>query len=231
MRFCLYIALTVCFCQSAASQEDPSLRKEIWPEVDVYVKINQKWRLFFLADSSREGESKTGLEAHVGAHVDYRVNDMWSLRAGYRYGFSLDKNEDYNEHRVLLEQTLRLPLPAGLLLSDRNREDFRFLSGDLSVRYRNRVTLEREFGIRRFKFTPYASGEINYDTRFHAFNRNRLIAGVQLPLGLGLAPLREHLANLPRRKLSLDLYYARQNDSRSAPNHVNALGVALTFSY
>lgn len=58
-----------------------------------------------------------------------------------------------------------------------------------------------------------------------------MIAGVQLPLGLGFAPLREHLASLPRRKLSLDLYYARQNDSRSAPNHVNALGVALAFSY
>lgn len=81
------------------------------------------------------------------------LNDKWSLRAGYRYGFSLNKDEDYNEHRILLEQTLRLPLPAALLLRDRTREDFRFLSGDLSVRYRNRVTLEREFGIRCFKFT------------------------------------------------------------------------------
>lgn len=221
----------MCFCQSAASQEDSSTRKEIWPEVDVYVKINQKWRLYFLADSSREGDSRTGLEAHVGAHMDYRVNDKWSLRAGYRYGFSLNQDDDYNEHRIVLEQTLRLPLPAGLLLSDRNREDFRFLSGDLSVRYRNRVMLEREFAIRRFKFTPYASGEIYYDTRFQAFNRHRMIAGVQLPLGLGLAPLREHLAILPRRKLSLDLYYARQNDSRSEPNHVNAFGVALAFSF
>ena len=115
------------------------------------------------------------------------------MRAGYRYGFSLNKDEDYNEHRILLEQTLRLPLPVGPLLSDRNRQGFRFLSGDLSVRYRNRVTLEREFGIRRFKFTPYASGEIYYDIRFHAFNRNRMIAGVVRCRPESLTPGASHL--------------------------------------
>lgn len=225
----LTLTLMACFCQRAAAQTDKT-QKEFWPEVDVYVKINEKLRLLFVADSSRDGESKRGLEAHVGVNLDYRLNEKWSFRAGYKYGFSLDNDDDYQENRILLEQTLRVPLPAGLLLSDRNREDFRFLSGDFSVRYRNRVMLEREFAIRRFKFTPYASGEIYYDTRFDAFNRNRTIVGVQLPLGVGLAPLREHLA-LPRRKLSLDLYYARQNDSRSEPNHVNALGALLTFSF
>jgi Protein of unknown function (DUF2490) len=75
--------------------------------------------------------------------------------------------------------------------------------------------LERDFGIRNFRFTGYGSAEIYYDSRFDTFNRNRFVIGTTFPVN-------KHFA--------LDLSYARQNDSRSQPNHVNAIGVVLVFT-
>jgi hypothetical protein len=43
-----------------------------------------------------------------------------------------------------------------------------------SARYRNRVTLEREFKVLNRAITPYRSAEVFYDNRFNTWNRNRL---------------------------------------------------------
>jgi hypothetical protein len=137
-------------------------------------------------------------------------------------------SDPFKEHRLLTEQTLRQLLPGDLLLSDRNREDFRFVNGDFSFRYRNRVTLEREVHLLKGRtITPYVSGEICYDSRFNTWNRNRFAVGVQQSLLRG--PLRKML--LPERQVILDLYYMRQNDSRSDIQHVNAIGAALAFYF
>lgn len=120
------------------------------------------------------------------------------------------------------------PKSGGLLLSDRNREDFRFVNGDFSFRYRNRVTIEREFHVfKQRNMTPYASGEVFYDTRYDVWNRNRWTVGVQISLRPG--PLRKML--LPQRQVIFDLYYTRQNDSRSETQHVNDIGAALALYF
>jgi hypothetical protein len=90
------------------------------------------------------------------------------------------------------------------------------------------VTIEREFHLfKKRTITPYVSGELFYDTRYSAWNRNRLTAGVQTSLRRG--PVRKML--MPKRQIILDLYYTRQNDSRSSTQHVNALGAALAIYF
>ncbi len=114
-----------------------------------------------------------------------------------------------------MELTPRFPLPAKLLLSNRNRLDLRWVNGAFSWRYRNRFALEREFGIgEKCALTPYASGELYYDSRFHTWNRNRYGYGLQTTFN---------------RRLMIDAYYMRQNDSRSSPPHVNAIGAGLNL--
>jgi hypothetical protein len=217
-----------------AKAQESVTRNEFWPEIDVYINVKPKVRLYLLGTISKsveDGEIRNaqGFEAQIGAHVDYIPNDHIILRAGYRFGTSMgDRDEPYKEHRVLTEQTLRKLLPGELLLSDRNREDFRFVNGDFSFRYRNRVSIEREVDLFKERtITPYASAEIFYDTRTSAWNRNRLAVGFQQSLRRG--PLRKML--LPKRQVILDLYYLRQNDSRSETQHVNALGAALAFYF
>ena len=214
--------------------QQSATRNEFWPEIDVYINVKPKVRLYLLGTISKsveDGEIRNaqGFEAQIGAHVDFIPNDHVILRAGYRFGTSVgDADEPYKEHRLLTEQTLRKLLPGDLLFSDRNREDFRFVNGDFSFRYRNRVSIEREVDLFKGRtITPYVSAEIFYDTRTNAWNRNRLAAGFQQSLKRG--PLRKML--LPKRQIILDLYYVRQNDSRSEIQHVNAVGAALAFYF
>jgi uncharacterized protein DUF2490 len=229
----LFLFLVVSGPQATRAQE-PTTRNEFWPEIDVYVHVKPKVRLYLLGTISKsveDGEvfNAQAFEGQIGVHVDYIPNKHLILRTGYRFGTAVGSNSDpFKEHRLLTEQTLRQLLPGDLLLSDRNREDFRFVNGDFSFRYRNRVTIEREFHLfKKRTITPYVSGEIFYDTRYSTWNRNRLAAGVQTSLRRG--PLRKML--LPKRQIILDLYYMRQNDSRSDTQHVNALGASLAFYF
>ena len=66
------------------------------------------------------------------------------------------------------------------------------------------------------KITPYLSCELSYDSRFSQWNRQRYYAGVVTGVN---------------RHLSLDTYYMRQHDSRSAPHHLNVVyeGLKLRF--
>lgn len=229
----LFLYLMLIGSQPARAQE-PSTRQEFWPEVDIYINVKPKVRIYLLGTISKsveDGElfNAQSYEAQVGVHVDYIPNKHLILRTGYRYGTAVGNNDDgFREHRILTEQTLRKLLPGDFLVSDRNREDFRFISGDFSFRYRNRVTIEREVPVFKGRtITPYVSGEIFYDTRYHVWNRNRVAVGVQHSLRRG--PLLKMV--LPKRQIILDLYLMRQNDSRSNAPHVNALGASLAFHF
>jgi Protein of unknown function (DUF2490) len=233
VAFTLFLLVFGIGTRSAKAQESVT-RNEFWPEIDVYIHVKPKVRLYLIGTVSKsveDGEIRNaqGFEAQIGAHIDYIPNDHLILRTGYRYGSSVgDSDDSFKEHRLLTEQTLRKMLPGELLLSDRNREDFRFVDGDFSFRYRNRVSIEREVPVFKGRtITPYVSAEIFYDTRSSAWNRNRLAAGFQQSLRRG--PLRRML--LPKRQIILDLYFMRQNDSSAETQHVNAVGAALAFYF
>src|ERR1043166_1041224 len=226
-RLVCFIAFTAAFSPSARAQKTET-SSQFWPEVDVYVSLNEKFRLFFLATTTKAEETRENTEGWVGAHLDYNVRKKVSLRTGYRYGFSLGGSDPFKEHRIILEQTVRQPLPLEILLSDRNREDLRWLNGEFSARYRNRAALEREFKVLNRGVTPYGSVEAFYDTRFDTWNRNRIVAGVQIALKRG-APLISLIH--PKKQFVLDVYLTRQHDSRSQPSRVRALGIALSIYY
>jgi hypothetical protein len=211
-------------------------RSEFWPEVDGWVRLGGRTRLFLLATGSTVRDYSYS-EGTLGVHLDVRLKRIgarpkrdvtetveadrlsrFSMRVGYRYGRSLDdEGQSYEEHRGIAELTGRWKLPWEVLMNDRNRGDFRWLKGVYSFRYRNRVTLEREASIGSYAFTPYGSAEIYFDSRYdYNLTRNRIILGVQTPFS---------------SHLMLDTSFARQNDTRSSVSHVNALGLALNLSY
>jgi hypothetical protein len=188
--------------------------------------------LFLLGTVSKsveDGELLNGkaFEGQFGVHLDFIPNEHVVLRTGYRYGTSIGDADDFKEHRFLTEQTLRKSFRWRLLVSDRNREDFRVINGDFSFRYRNRLMIEREFRLFGGRsFTPYLSGEAFYDTRYQAWNKSRFAAGAQISLRRG--PLK---AITPKHQTILDLYYMRVNDTRSSTPFVNALGAGLLFYF
>ena len=220
------LVLLMTFFAAAASAQEAETMNEFWPEVDVFVPLTTKVRLMFLATVTKQEETRQSTEAQVGAHVDFLLSKQFNLRFGYRYGFSLAGEDPYKEHRIIMEQTVRRWLPLQVLLSDRNREDLRVVNGSFSARYRNRLTFEREFSLEKFNVTPYASGEIYYDSRFDTWNRNKLTIGIQTPLKRAFPVI--GLLH-PKRVVVLDLYFMRQNDSRSQPSRIRGVGVAFNI--
>jgi hypothetical protein len=223
------VVLLAGFCTGVRCQSQESeTRKEFWSALDVYAPLNEKFRFYFMVSGSRAEETRRSFETTFGAHLDYNVNKRLRLRAGYRYSFAPGEDDPFEEHRIVTEQTFRQNLPLAMLLSDRNREDWRFVNGNFSFRYRNRLRLEREFRLWGRSFTPYGSAETYYDTRFDVWNRNRLTVGSEFQLKRGFPLLRELK---PRKQVILDLYYTKQNDSRSQPHHIHAVGVSLVLHF
>ena len=225
MILALVVALDVCVHAQQQAAETPT---QLWPEVQVYVPLDEKVRLFFLFSITKARETRDNTEGQFGAHIDYALNKRLTLRAGYRYGFSLTETDPFKEHRPIAEQTYREELPLKILLTDRNRQDFRIVNGDFSFRYRNRLRLEREFLLPGRSITPYGSVEVYHDSRFDVWNRNRLTVGVQIQLRRALPLLR---LVTPRKQVILDVYYTKQNDSRSQPHHLHAIGTTIAIHF
>lgn len=214
------------FCSTAVAQETGETRKEIWPEVDLFFPLNERFRLVLAAGSEKASETKEGLEAQAGAYVDCFFRDRITLRAGYRYGFALGDNDPFSEHRVVLDQTFHKPLQSKFVFTDRNRQELRWINGDFSLRFRNRAKLERAFVIGKRSLVPYSSGELFYDSRFSTFNRFRLIAGTEIVF----AKRETWLMNIRRQRI-LDVYYLWQTDSRSQPKRLHAIGVTFEVHF
>ncbi|HUJ93801.1 MAG TPA: hypothetical protein VLW84_00940 [Terriglobales bacterium] len=199
---------------------------EFWPEVDTYVTFSPKYRLFFMAAQSVDQDS--GQERwQFGPNLDISLKPILRMkfrtldpekrkyltfRIGYR---RLLSENGPDENRMILEVTPRYPLPKSFLLADRSRMDLRWRSG-FSWRYRNRLSVERNFKIGRFLFTPYVRSEIFYDSAASRWNRLSYAGGVVVPIF---------------ERAEITPSFERQNISGSTPNHVNGAGLTLSLYF
>jgi len=229
LRLLLIIFLVIVFRVTVLAQESET-RDELWPELDIYVPLNEKFRLFFLATVTKARETRDSFEGQVGVHVDYFWSDHLTFRAGYRFNHSLGDNDaPFREHRLITEQSFRRKTKWSLQLIDRNRQDWRWVNGDFSFRYRNRITAEKEFRLWGRPVTPYGSAEVFYDSRFSTFNRYRFATGVQYTFKKLTS--HERLLVLLRKERVLEVYYLRQEDTRSEPKHLNAIGITFAIHF
>jgi hypothetical protein len=167
------VSLTALLCGVAKAQSSQS---EFWPEVDTYAKLDSRMRLMLIA--SRTTDGSTYNSAEIGPNLDITLKPIRRTRVqsndsskrqyltfgvGYRYLSNLDKS---SENRLILELAPRYDLPWGILASDRNRFEPRYISDALTWRYRNRLNLERSFNIKFLGFTPYAQGEVYHYSQF-----------------------------------------------------------------
>ncbi len=219
------VLLVTLFSVSALGQT-----KQLWPEIDVYVKINERVRLYFSAAGTKENGEST--DADFGASIDFHVQPLLSLknkqgdhrdesksklmllRAGYHY---LPSREGPAESRIVLDAIPRVPLKAGVVATARNRVELRFIDSDFSWRFRNRLGIERNVAIRTYEITPYARAEFYYDGTYHKWSRTALTAGCVFPI---------------RKRSEIEAYYEHQNRTETSPNRqVKAIGVQLNLYF
>jgi hypothetical protein len=209
---------------------------QFWPEADGFFKLDDRTRVFLLASATRaeDTDSRDGATRYedgtLGAHLDFTLRPVlrkslraakWEeerflwMRVGYNYVGNYDSNGGrYHEDRGVLELSARQPAGSEVTLTGRLRWDARDVDGAYSNRYRVRAGFERPVVVQGRNMVPYAHAELGYDTRFDKWNRQRYQAGVEVTLNASWR---------------IEPYLARQNDTVSSPEHVNALGLILKY--
>ena len=197
---------------------------EFWPEVDTFVRLNERSRLMFLLSEQPDGDDRQGT---VGAHIDAYAKPFarkWleshpdavkkhylMFRAGYRYYWDVgDGSEGSHENRILVEATPRFSMRRFFFLN-RNRVEWRDQDGVDSWRYRNRSRLEGDVSLGSHAATPYAMAEFFYDGKYDDWDEERYYGGVDWPVG---------------SKAIVDTYYCRQNNTHSHED-VDAFGLTV----
>jgi hypothetical protein len=217
---------------SRASSQDSDSTDEFWPEINVFIKLSEKSRIFAIYTTTKQenlgayADGQTGvyfdfwtlpaLRRKLLSHADASRSKLLLVRTGYLFSRPRNNSGVATEHMLTSEATGRAHLPASLLLSDRNRIDLRWLNGDFRWRYRNRLKLERTFRAERFEFTPYGHAEVFYSLEQSTWTRLRYAAGMEWTV---------------TRRIVLEGYFLRQNDWGNIPQFVNATGIVLQFHF
>jgi hypothetical protein len=138
-KFSLWIFLcfgTITICNGQNSSI------ELWPEVDIWYRLNPSWRFSSFVSITKYNESKNrDLNIYLNAdyawghtkHVIYRrlvdqekeqIMKAWMVRGGFMEGRSLRASDgNYSEELFFAEIHKRIPIKGDVLLSHRFRMD------------------------------------------------------------------------------------------------------------
>lgn len=222
---------------------------EFWPELDVFVKLDDHSRLFLLGALTRAAETGTSTESTLGAHYDWfpsglpapllavapGMTGQWSIwtRVGYQHIAAWNTTRPA-ENRVLFEATLRSePMWQAVRIANRARVDLRSVDGTGSWRFRNRTRIERTWSLRDegaastsmlSMLPPGTLSAVTPYAMLEFFWDRREAAWSRRFLQIGAEF--EMAGNR-----SLDLYFARQDDLRQTGSTLWISGVSLTLRY
>jgi hypothetical protein len=217
------------FCVRVAAQT-PATETEVWPEVDAHVQLPAHFRALAIA-GLQQAVNYPYQQWYVSAGLGYQLKPILKphlknidqdkehhlvFGGGYEYLQTVQSGKTKYENRLALEGTFGFRLPAGFLVRDRNRVEFRWVDGVYSTRYRNQLRVERDFLVHGFRFAPYGSAEVYYDGAKNSWNEQEYAAGVQWPY--------KHL-------WMLETYYLRQNCTTCNPAYLNVAGFTLNFYF
>lgn len=151
----------------------------------------------------------------IGGGVSFKRGKYVTLLPFYLHVASQPTmNSHSTEDRITLEATIKFP--AGrFTIGDRNRLEFHLHNPRPNfTQYRNRLQIEHPVELGKVKFTGFVADEVFYDSIAAAWIRNRVYLGMSRKVN---------------KHFTLDLYYVRQNDGRSHPGDINALGTTFKF--
>ena len=220
--------LLICTSGIAVGQTSGA-SKELWPKLQTTIELRPKTRLVMSVEKqSGEDLARTQWKFSVmgsyrmkrliqirSADIDDEKNYFLSLGGGYEHLYTNDNGNTKFEKRMVLQVTPHYFWPAvGLLFQDNSRIELRWVNDSYSTRYRNKVVAERPFKVNGFALTPYASGELFHDGKYHSWNENQYAFGVIIP---------------DKKLLTVDTYFLHQNCTTCKEPHVNALGITVNI--
>ena len=222
--------LTILSSRAIAQSQTPNTGTEVWPELDAHFQLASNLRMVSFAGTEQAAgfayqqwyaagavgyQVKRILRPHL-ENIDPDKEHYLVLAGGYEFLQSTQSAKTKNEDRMVLQALSGFRPSAALLVSDRSRVEFRWINGTYSTTYRNKLALERDFLLRRVRFTPEAGAEFFYSGAKNSWNQQWYTAGIQWPY--------KHL-------FMLDTYYLRQNCPTCSPANLNVAGVTLNFYF
>ena len=159
---------------------------EFWPLVNANTELRSNTRLLLYAGSDK-GEDFFHEEVKAGGLLYFRAKPIlkkdWLdldknkqhhlvFGAGYQYAETIQSGPPSHENRGIVELTGQHRPGGRFFVADRNRVEFRWIKGKYSTRYRNQLTVERNFKT-PVRFSPYAEGELFYNGQDHSWDENR----------------------------------------------------------
>ena len=241
-------ALALVLVAGSANAAERTLA-EFWPELDVFVKLDDQTRLFLLGTITRAAETGTSTESTLGAHLDWfpatlpsrlleiapGMGGRWSVwtRIGIQH-IAVSNGTSPSEERLIVEGTLRsAPLWQSIRIANRIRFDLRAIGDETSWRFRDRLRIERTWAVPRNAASSTELWSRLPTDMFSAFTPYGMIEVFwdsryeawsrrfeQIGVEFDLAPDR-----------SFDLFLARQTDLRQRGPTLQIGGVALTFRF
>jgi hypothetical protein len=190
----------------------PRTRIQAWGELQHGVDFSfQRWRTGFLINRRMKPISKAHRQ-----DIDAEKEHHLVFGAGYEYLHTIQNGSLKIENRILTQITPNYLAPGDILITDRNRVEFRWVNGAYDVRYRNKLVVQHDFEFHNFRFAPYASGELYYDRNHQSWNQNQYGGGIQFPY---------------KKLLMVDAYLLHQNCTSCSPPSINMVGLTLNLYF
>ncbi len=226
LRVCVLGMLPVC----ATMHAQEKTQAQFLPEIDLHYEFNSNARLFVQAKDDRDGGDPTQftfgpsillyhkpllkLKRVLVFDLDTTKTRPIVVEMGYRV---ITAPNTAVENRMIQAVTFHYPLVGKVLISDRNRFDLDWQNGDFTWRYRNRLTLERMFKIRSFRFAPFLAAEPFYESQYSKWASTDLYAGSTFVAG---------------KHVQFSLYYEHENDTGKKPNsQKNYVGLQMQLYF
>ncbi len=215
MGFVEFIFLSCLCIQGLRAQAVPSAAdddSELWSSIQVAVPIRDQADLL-VSGSFRVGRDFSHpVYQNVGAALPFRLGKHVITWPAYQFvATQYYPGVHSTENRLAGGATISFPLKR-IVMSHTQVIEQRFRRPQNSSRYRNRVQIEWPFKFRNGEYHLFGADEVFYDTRVHAWNRNRLYLGASHRFG---------------PHWSVDLFFMKQNSKLSLPRDMNAVGITL----
>lgn len=230
--FLIIVPVSV-FILSALSldAQDSSVQKQIWPEVEAYYRINQRFRLYGMVSGTKSNSEYT--DGTAGVYIDYfafpwirdklnpELNDttrgyFWWFRLGYSYSDAPPEDAKKVVNTITTEANNNFNLPGKILLQPRNRLDWRFVNGDFQPIYRPRIKFVRNLKTEFLTFNVYLYSEYFFYLNDNTQDRLRICGGTVIKI---------------LNTMNLELYYLYQFQNKQYVAPLKAIGVQLDFYF
>jgi Protein of unknown function (DUF2490) len=204
----------ICLAVFSANAQTPSLVPqddvESWNDVQLTVPLSAKID-FWNSVSIRFGKNISRLQdARYGIGFIFHPNKHWSFQPFYLSIKARDSRGRFrHENRLSFRATYKFPFKK-VGLTHRSLYEYRSRTTGNVWQYRPSITVDKEI-----KFIPkakiYVTEEVFYFSNLKKFARNRFTVGISKTL---------------TKKLTLDIFYTRQNDGFARPGDIHAIGAS-----